>query len=696
MASRFGLAAALLVASAAAALAATLQDPLRPGPPLARATILEVPYLPQDELLCGGAAAAMVLRYWGMENVRASDFSSLVRPTLGGMRADELAANLAGRGWDPHLFAGSVAEVLRHVRLGRPVITLIEVAGGRFHYVVVVGEAEGRFVAHDPAGAPFEMMSAADLARAWKRTGGLSLVVLPRQDRGSNVRPPVAAVDGTMNAPGAGGPPMPDTCRATLASGVGLANQGRFEDAARALTTGECADHPAFLRESAGVRLRQGQAGDAASLARRAIAVDPADSLAHRTLATALYLDDRPRDALDAWNRVGLPTLDLIRIPGLRQARYRPAERLLGLRAGEVLTAGALDLAARRFGDLPAAAITRVGYVPTGGGRVDVVAGMVERTGLPTAAIPLVYTALRAAVSREVGLTVVSPLGLGETWSGAWRWWDRRPRVAFGFATPAGLAGPAVWRVDGSWEKESFTTVTIGIAASDDSSDVIDERSGGGVSVSRWHTAWFRQSLEVGADRWVDRGGFARIGATFESRAPGDHLGLLARADRWMSLEGEGGFGGLAIHAAWTTATSRLGPELTLRGGVEAVARDAPPTVWPGAGVGQARETLLRAHPLLTDGVIEGRAFDVNLASAGAEAVYWWDTGSGFRIGAAAFVDLAHPWGVRPAETLADAGLGVRLGTAVRDAAFRLDIATGLTDDEFAVSAGWWVPIALR
>ena len=34
-------------------------------------TVLEVPFLAQSELLCGGAAAAMVLRYWGSQDALA-------------------------------------------------------------------------------------------------------------------------------------------------------------------------------------------------------------------------------------------------------------------------------------------------------------------------------------------------------------------------------------------------------------------------------------------------------------------------------------------------------------------------------------------------------------------------------------------------------------------------------------------------
>ncbi|PYQ47998.1 MAG: hypothetical protein DMF78_22320, partial [Acidobacteria bacterium] len=36
--------------------------------------VLDVPFLAQTESLCGGAAASMVLRYWGDSDIQAGDF----------------------------------------------------------------------------------------------------------------------------------------------------------------------------------------------------------------------------------------------------------------------------------------------------------------------------------------------------------------------------------------------------------------------------------------------------------------------------------------------------------------------------------------------------------------------------------------------------------------------------------------------
>ncbi len=166
--------------------------------------------------------------------------------------------------------------------------------------------------------------------------------------------------------------------------------------------------------------------------------------------------------------------------------------------------------------------------------------------------------------------------------------------------------------------------------------------------------------------------------------------------DAWLSTDGRPGFGRISADAAFKSRDRLQGLVLTLTAGVEAVDQDSPPTLWPGAGTGFARQNLLRAHPLLNDGVISGPAFDRHLATGGAEIVYWFDLGSGFRMGGAGFLDFARSWGVRKADSFTDAGVGLRLGTSAREAVLRIDVATGLDDDEFAVSVGWWIPAAFR
>ncbi|MFW6089579.1 MAG: hypothetical protein ACODAB_07490, partial [Gemmatimonadota bacterium] len=381
---------------------------------------------------------------------------------------------------------------------------------------------------------------------------------------------------------------------------------------------------------------------------------------------------------------VGEPTVDLIRIAGLRRVSHRPVARQLGIPGGDRLTPRALRLARRHLADLPAVALSRVDYAPTGGGRADVVAGLAERTGLPDAPVPLAATAVRAAIYRELALTAVSPLGLGETWSGAWRWWEGRPGVSFALAAPAGFGPPAVWRVAGEWERETYelTNPVPQVPAR-------ERRTGALVSSSMWLRPDLRGAVRLGFDRWDAAGGHFRGGLTGETRAAGDRLRLTLEADRWVSLDDGPGFATMEARVEGTSRTRPEGVILSARAYVRGASSDAPTTLWPGAGTGIARPDLLRAHPLLRDGAIAGRTFDRHLAGAGAEIVRWLAPNALVRVGPAAFIDIAHAWGARAATSLADAGLGIRLTTAAGGPVLRIDLATGLSDDDWALSAGW-------
>ena len=66
---------------------------------LAASLAIEVPYLPQTDALCGGAAAAMVFRYWGDAHADVQEFAPLVDRRAGGIADGVLANAIAARGW---------------------------------------------------------------------------------------------------------------------------------------------------------------------------------------------------------------------------------------------------------------------------------------------------------------------------------------------------------------------------------------------------------------------------------------------------------------------------------------------------------------------------------------------------------------------------------------------------------------------
>jgi len=146
---------------------------------LAAAQPLAVPYFAQTEDLCGGAAAAMVMRYWGASDIYPDTFQPLVDRRAGGIATGALTSDLERRGWTAIAGPGDAAEVSKELARGRPVIALIQDSPGRYHYVVVIGWSADTVTLHDPARAPSRVLDAARFDGEWAKSGRWMLLLLP-------------------------------------------------------------------------------------------------------------------------------------------------------------------------------------------------------------------------------------------------------------------------------------------------------------------------------------------------------------------------------------------------------------------------------------------------------------------------------------------------------------------------------------
>src|SRR5262245_45336222 len=120
--------------------------------------ILDVPFISQSEALCGGAAAAMVMRYWGERGLDADSFAHLVDRSAAGIRTTALIDDIRRRGWSATAIAGSDEAIERELTDGRPILTLIQDRPGTFHYVVIIGATPRAVVYPDPARTAFRSM----------------------------------------------------------------------------------------------------------------------------------------------------------------------------------------------------------------------------------------------------------------------------------------------------------------------------------------------------------------------------------------------------------------------------------------------------------------------------------------------------------------------------------------------------------
>jgi hypothetical protein len=252
--------------------------------------------------------------------------------------------------------------------------------------------------------------------------------------------------------------------------------------------------------------------------------------------------------------------------------------------------------------------------------------------------------------------------------------------------------------VEGSWEAQSYELTGLGPGEAAASARVTgervrrEERAHGGLAVSDWLTGDIRYEIRTGLDTWNGTRRAASVGGSLERRLLSDRLSVAADATTWMPLTAGSGFRAAGLHTMFRSSTDATGFVYLADGGVETVSAAAPLALWPGAGEGMARAPLLRAHPLLHDGVITGSMFGRQLAYANAELQWWVDRSLPVRIGFAAFADTAHarrhpsavvdPWQV-------DLGAGLRVAVPGRAGTLRVDVGRGVRDGARALTIGW-------
>lgn len=595
-----------------------------------------VPYLPQTEALCGGAAASMVMRYWGAAEAQPELFAPLIDPAQDGIVTTALVSDLRRRGWQAFPLRGGLegdgeALVRQHLSRGRPIIALIEDRPSRYHYVVVTALDDARVHFHDPAIAPSQTMAREEFARRWRTANYWMLLLLPGDE--------AAEADAIA------------------------------------------AEQPELARRVAAL-LGQGNTADALRVSTNATQQDPGNAVAWDALGTTLFVMDRDLDALDAWNRAGKPDIDTVQIAGLGRTRYRAAEQMIDLAPGERLTAPALRRARRRLSLLPSAASSRVSYAPLASGRAQIDAAIVERSRTPSVA-DLIVTAARAPFSRDIGVSFTNLVGGGERVDGSWRFREGFERIDVAVITPAPLPIGAAWRISGFDARETFA---IGPGT------VAPRWQRAAFEATDWTSAWFGWSAGAGLERWPVAPGALEKKLYVSGRAM---LAAGSSLDMHIGAEGWIGGGGATRLTGRAHATAPLaGGRVDLTGGAEGVHGRSPRFLWPGAGDGHIRAPLLRAHPLVTGDAInvrDGQIFGRRLWYGTAEWTRPLARLSLASIDVALFTDAARAHQLldsRASDYQIDAGAGLRLRLPGNGPTFRLDVARGLRDGRWAVTGG--------
>lgn len=645
---------------------------------LAAALANDVPYLPQTEALCGGAAAAMVFRYWGDAHADVQEFAPVVDRRAGGIAGDALAGAVISRGWRTARVDGSLDALGARIRGGQPVIVLLPDRRDRYHYVVVTALTGDGVVVHDPAWGPSRSIRAPDFERAWQAAGFWSLIILP----------PVNFTPGPEKTLAAS-IPVGDACDARLNSALDEIRARGIEraDALLGDVRAACPDAAGPMRELSGVRFAQRRWSDAALQARETLVRHPGDEYALDLLGSSLFMLGDEVSALRAWNQIGKPRVNRVRIDGLHHVRYQTVAELLAIQPNMLLTADLYARARRRLGELPDRVATRLAVKPEVDGFATVDVVVVELAAVPHGFVEWAGFAARTAANQEIDVSVPGISGQGEVWSAGWRWWSNRPGVSIGLATPRVGHLSGVWRFEGAWQSDTYGGA--------DAARIVESRTHGGLTVSDWISGHVRYAVSAGLDGWSSGRKAASIGGALQRVAFRDRLTLSIDATQWTPVNG-----GPAFRSTGGRAIARSSVETrgwVARGaiGVERVSDEAPFAIWPGAGEGQVRAPLLRAHPLLSDGVVDltaASAFGRTLTYGSAEVQRWLEWPAIVRLGVAGFSDVARASrqaasGQTPVQV--DVGAGLRIKIPGTPGVLRGDLAHGLRDGANALTFGW-------
>jgi predicted double-glycine peptidase len=630
-------------------------------------SLINVPYVSQSEALCGGAAAAMVLRYWGAQGLTAESFAGLVDRSAAGIRTEALRADLVARGWSAVATEGSEAAVVRELDASRPVIALVEDRPGTYHYVVIVGWHARGVVLHDPARVPYRVMAVQEFRRRWHAANDWMLAVTPGPGRATEAAPARATALATIARP-----TEPLSCEGLVARGVAEAQANALDAAEQSLTSALGCPGSAALRELAGLRALQSRWPEVIELASRVVLESPGDAYAWQLLATARFVTSDARGALAAWNATSQPRLDLTQVEGLRRTRQRIVERLTSLERGDEVTLDRLRRIERQLDDWPAMTSVSVSYVPKPGGLADLRIAANERDLVPRSRVALGVIGGRAIITREVRVALGPMTSGGDRLELGWRFWPERPRYSAGLLAPAPWGG--LWGVQVSSERQPLTAPAVETFRHDSA----------GVVLSAWQTGRLRWQAGGGIDRWIDRGRFATFQATLDLATLGDGVRLRARGQSWLGTEG---FSASDASLRGTRVIRAGRYRLEGRVAASRVSAAAPYDIWPAGDTGHARTTLLRAHPLLTRGKYRTSRLGEEVVTASLEAQRVWRR-RGAEFGPAVFTDVGRTARRLTGDPIrdADVGLGFRVRVLGLTGTIRVDLAKGLRDGARALS----------
>jgi len=649
-------------------------------------TVLDVPYITQRDDLAGGAAVAMVFRYWGNTDLVAGDFRSLADPREKTIPAAALVKAVSARGWRATLLVGekgtrTVDDVEREVKLGRPPIVLLEVAPKVHHYVVVVAVTDRDVVILDPASRPFETMTRQQFSTSWAAAESWALVVVPATEPLS--KPRHRTIDITVPA----GLPADAECATLISRAAADSKAGDQEASERSLllATSRCPENADAWRELAGLRFVNSQWAEAQALAQKNVKLAPEDQRSWRLLAASLYLQGNALEALRAWNRAGEPRVESVIISGANRTREQVILDRIGLASHDLLTPSAFRRAARRAGDLPVATDARLRFFPHDDKGATLEVDIHEGAKYPWNMATIGNIVGRGLFIHEIRVPFAGPFGHGERIDFEFGWKLNRPRAAVRLTAPAPGRVPGLIVVE--WAR---TRQTFALSGDFGEGTRIEDNKGVRVGLEDWATGRIHWTVDGRYNR-IAQGPFIAFGGGLDTRMFDDHVAILVDGSSWYGTDDGRAFRLTSAAIKWRQRTSAALGGLSAEAGAAGATDQTPLSFWSGADVGSSRQALLRGHKLLTDGVVTSQVFGRRFLYASTTYERPLRTMKFGTVTLAGFVDSARPFkGLVPTwdVTQVDVGFGARLHSSTYGS-MRVDFGYGLRDGSTAFSAAF-------
>jgi hypothetical protein len=232
-----------------------------------------------------------------------------------------------------------------------------------------------------------------------------------------------------------------------------------------------------------------------------------------------------------------------------------------------------------------------------------------------------------------------------------------------------------VWGVEADAERQPFDAVQFEPA----------ERLTAKAMLADWGTDAIRWELQGGIEQRNDLGQGGVIGGGLRWVTGGDRIEARGQATTFL---GTSRFAAGELSVAARSRATRVGMVLLGSGSVHAVSAAAPLELWAAGDTGDARQTLVRAHPVLDDGRLRIERLGRLLVSASVEAQRWWALRGPVRVAGALFVDAARTASrvALPVRHDVDPGVGLRLAVTGVPGVFRVDLAKGLSDGASVLS----------